>query len=371
MLTLLLLSLAQPPALAPAADDLYPPADPTVKLPQPESLLRANLRSFAVRPAGGGFTLVAGTVPLREFGADRQTADDALRAVQGLLKLTDWGTVPGKVPLDYALADGRAAPAHPQYRHLGARTIDLRSIRAEGVRGTWVLRDDFGILTNFGPDPAPAEQAAAVCRRYGFNRLLAVGGADRPALRLLFAAQLSSDGKELKADPFAATFQNQTLDRSGVPVPGGGYAGERLTFDPRKLEVRKDRADWVLALGREVLARFGGDDTAAREAARMAVDNQLTEYCTVGGLTFFLSHGKPQTRVPFTARSVPFAADQLQATPQDGRWAVTAGGRAIAAAASEAEAKQMLGVIKAFRFDTACQLGAKGGLRFLARTGGR
>ena len=382
MVTLLaLLSLAQPPATAatpppkpaglPKPDDLYPPADPTVKLPHPERLLKAGLRSFSVRPAGGTYALYAGTTPVRDFGPDRTAANDALRAVQGLDQLTDWGTVAGKTPLDYALAAGRAAPA-PVGRHQGARSVDLKSVRAEGVRGAWLVRDDFGLLVNCGPDEAAAEQAAAVCRRYGFNRLLAVGAADAPAARLLFAAPVGKHDAAT-ADPFAALMQNHTLTRTGVPIPGGGFAGERLVLDPRKVEARRDRADWVLAHGRDVLAHFGGDDNGAREAARMVADARLTEFCTVGGLTFFLANGRPPARVPFAARGVPFAPALLQAVAADGGWAVAAGGRVLFPAASEAEAKQMLGVVRAFQFDTVCHVGAnpRAGLTFLARTGGR
>ena len=291
MLTLLaLLAAAQPPG-KPAlpdgvqkAEDAYPPADPTVRLPLPEQLLKTGLRSFSIRPAGGGFTLYAGTVPLREFGADRVAADQALRAVQSLELLTDWGSLGSRTPFDYALANGRAAPA-PTGRILGARVIDLKGIRAEGVRGTWLVRDDFGVLANCGPDPAAAEQAAAVCKRYGFNRLLVIGPADAPAFRLLFATPASNQ-PEPQVDPFAATLQNNTLTRTGVPIPGGGYAGERVVLDLKKIEARRERADWVLAHGVEVLARFGGDDNGDREAVRLITEARLTEFCTVGGLTF-------------------------------------------------------------------------------------
>lgn len=384
MIPLLLLAFAQPPVKPvptpvsptkpdgiPAAEDVYPTGDPTIRLPLPEQMLKVGLRSFAVRPTGGGYVLYAGTVPVREFGADRVTADDALRAVQGLEALTDWGTTGGRAPFDYALAYGRAAPA-PHGRHVGARFIDLKSIRAEGVRGAWLVRDDFGLLANCGSDTALAEQAVAVCKRYGFNRLLTIGRGDPPAQRLLFAAPVTTQ-PEATVDPFATALQNQSLTRTGIPVPGGGYVGERVVIDPRKVEARRERADWVLIHGREVLARFGGDDNGAREAARMVSELRLTEWCTVGGLTFFLSNGQPPSRVPFATRSLPFEPSLLQAVPLDGRWAVAAGGRVLFPAASEAEAKQAIGVIQAFRFDTFCQVGAnpRAGLRFLVRTSGR
>ena len=77
--------------------------------------------------------------------------------------------------------------------------------------------------------------------------------------------------------------------------------------------------------------------------------------------------------MPFTARSVGFTPEQLQVMPLDGKWAVAAGGRTLFPATSEAEAKQMIEVIRAFRFDTFSQIGTnpRTGLRFLARTGAR
>jgi hypothetical protein len=395
MLTLLALLAAQPPAALPPApqpparpaappaglpgqpevqkaEDLYPQPDPAVVLPHPEQTLKVGPRSLAVRPAGGGYVLYAGTVPLRDFGPDRQAADAALRAVRDLPQTTDLGTLGGSRPVaDYALAGGRAS-GFGLTAGLG-RTIDLPTVRAEPVRGAWLVRDDLGLLLNCGPDRATAEQAAAVCKRYGFNRLVRVGGDARPSYQLLCAAPTVNAPKPPPEARLAAALQEQTLTRTGVPLPGGGFAGERVVLDPRLVEARRERGDWVLAHGPEVLARFGGDDAAAREAARMVKEQRLTEFCTVGGLTFLLSNGRPQARVPGSARATPLRADALKVVPLDGRWAVVEGGRPLGVAGSEAEAKEMLAVIAAYKFDTAARLGVspRAGLTVLARTGGR
>jgi hypothetical protein len=72
------------------------------------------------------------------------------------------------------------------------------------------------------------------------------------------------------------------LTRVGIPVGGVGFVGEMIKIDPRKLDVRKDGAEWVIASGTEVIGRYGQTEWAARDAARTIQDSRFTEYCKVG-----------------------------------------------------------------------------------------
>src|SRR5205823_6177525 len=145
--------------------------------------------------------------------------------------------------------------------------------------------------------------------------------------------------------------QEQALTRTGVPVPGLGFVGERIVIDARQVEVRKERADYVLAHGPDVLAKFGANEWAAQDALRVVKDARFTEFCRVGELTFFLAGGKAPTRVPFSAQGARFTPAALKVQPADGRWGVYDTGRLIVPAASKEEGEQMVRVIQAYQFD--------------------
>jgi hypothetical protein len=273
--------------------------------------------------------------------------------------------------VEYGLTNGEAPKWSTSPR--AQFPIDLKTVRAEPVRGAWVLADDANILLNFGPDRAGAEQAAAVAKRYGFNRVGLVGQ-PVPQMAFFFAMNAPVTAKPATADALAAIVrasQEQNLTRTAVDVPGVGLVGERLTFDRNKLDVRKDRADWVLASGPDVLARFGYSELAARDALRVVVDGRFTEFCKVGGLTFLLTNGQPPTRVPFAAQGARFEPRLLAAREVGGVWGVYEGtGRLLYPAESVAEAETMVKVIRAYGFDQTCLVGSpKAGLRFLAKTG--
>ena len=254
-----------------------------------------------------------------------------------------------------------------------ALPVDLKTLRPEPVRGAWVVRDGANILLNFGPNRADAEQAAAVAKRYGFNRVGYVGS-PAPSSAYFFTGP-TVDAKPAANDAFAAlaaASQEASLTRTGVDVPGLGYVGERVAIDPRRAEVRKDRGEWVLASGPDVLARFGYSELTARDALRVVQDGRFTDFCRVGGLTFFLAGGQPPTRVPFAAQGTHFDPAHLQVRELTGAWGVyEANGRRVLLAASKDEAELQLRVVRGYHFDQVCQVGTspKASLRFLAKTG--
>jgi hypothetical protein len=371
-----------------------------VRLPQPENKLAINPADVTLKRVVGGWQLWAGHKVLRDFGDREADARDALRVYRDL-RPTEWVTIGGPKPVvEYGLVNGRAPGAvaaviaeDPQnpgggavgavgmsaggrvIRGEGAKVvvpIDLRTVRVEAVRGVWCLRDDHNIHFNFGTVKADAEQALAVVQRYGFNRIGLVGGAAAPAMTYFFVGQ--DDPQKYDRGPFAkAALQGQIddLKRVGIPVPGVGFVGEMVRIDPRKLEVRKDGAEWVVVSGTEILGRYGPGEWAARDAARTLADARFTEFCKVGsaGLTFFLADGKAPRRVPFGVQGRRFDPASLKVRQLGQRWSVTENNRHLFDCASAEEGETLVRVVQHFGFDQLCHLGPtpKLGVSFLAK----
>jgi hypothetical protein len=163
--------------------------------------------------------------------------------------------------------------------------------------------------------------------------------------------------------------QEQNLTRVGIPVPGVGYFGELVKIDPRRVEARRDGADWVVACGAEVLGRFGPAEFTARDAARVITEGRFTEFCRAGGQTFFLASGRAPTQVPFSAVGRRFDPAALRAGPYGARWAVTENGRQLFEAADQAEAEGLVRLVRHYGFDTLCQVGTppRAGISFMAK----
>jgi hypothetical protein len=279
--------------------------------------------------------------------------------------------------LEYGLTNGK--PFIPSLPPKHSQMIDIGTVRAEAVRGVWVLRDDANILVNFGPQRNDAEQAAAVCKRYGFNRLAQIGGAN-PSMSILFA-QLGQElgrtpGQNAAMNGVAAVFQEQNLQRTGIEIPGVGYIGERIVIDPRKLEIkRKDRTGpWVIMSGSESLAEFGASEWSARDGLKLLQDLRVTEFCRINDqVSFFLVNGAAPSRVPFAVQSTSFDPLALRIRPASGGTvAVYEGnGRLLFPVRNEAEGEALIKLIKHYKFDQQCQMGlsTRNGLKFLARSG--
>jgi hypothetical protein len=390
---LVLLALAQPPASSPTPPRGLPPgvtpqpqqapetltgppagAEPSLKLPHPEALVQIPATntypgSLRVEQTPEGWVVRIGTQATRQFGPDQQAAN-ALSITARDLRVNQWGMIGNPRPVvEYGLLNGVAPPVRPNAKV--SLPIDLKSVRAEPVRGVWTVRDDANILLNFGPDQVGAEQAAAVAKKYGFNRVGANAPQNPGFVYLYTDRDASRIPQQTNRSNLPAELQEQSMTRTGVPV-AGGFVGDRQVIDARKLEVRKDRGEWVLAHGPDVFARFGQSDWTARDALKVAKDCRFTEVCRVGGLTFFLVNGSAPTRVPFSAKGTTFNPAELTVRPADGKWGVgERTGRTLFTAPTEAEAKQIVQVITAYKFDTVCRvgLGSKDGLQFLAKTG--
>ncbi len=416
----LLPSSVQPPTpFGPSAPGGVPGAQPgampsgpaELPLPQAERKIPISAMDVQAKRVEGGWEVWAGTRQLRNVGNNEANARDVVRVFRDLHP-TEWVTVGGARPVvEYGLTNGRpavagAAPAGKADAGAGngpqtgggqqtgggsvqqaggfgpavaaasakfVQAIDLRSARAEPIRGAWCVRDDDNILLNFGPDRAGAEQATAVIRKYGFNRVGVVGPPAQPVMSYLFVS-LEQERPKVAGGPLFVNAQIEALTRTGVPVPGAGFVGEMVKIDARKVEARKDGADWVVAAGGEVLGRFGPTEWAAREAARAVRDAHFTEFCKLGGtsnLTFFLRDGKAPARAPFTAQARSFDPGALKVQQVNGKWAVTEGGRPLFDVSGQSEGEVVVRVLKAYGFDQLAHLnaggGGHGGITFLVK----
>jgi hypothetical protein len=144
-------------------------------------------------------------------------------------------------------------------------------------------------------------------------------------------------------------------------------------FDPRRLEVRKEGGDWVIASGTDLIGRFGPSEYSARDALRTIQQARFNEFCQVGsaGLTFFLVDGKAPTRVPYHTQGQRFDPGLLKVRKIGEKWAVTDNGRPLLDCASAEEGETLIRVLKHYQFDQLCHLGPSPrlGVSFLAKGG--
>lgn len=339
-------------------------------LPHPEDKAAIDAGTVTVKRVNGTWQVWAGQRPLKNLGADETGAKDVVRVIHDLHP-TEWAVIGSPRPVvEYGLTNGK--PAFTAGFPRMVVPIDLRTVRVEPVKGVWCLRDDGNILFNFGLHKADADQALAVVRRYGFNRIGMVGGdITAPAMRYFFVALEADGAKPPEVNPLLAAVQENGLLRTGIPVPGVGFIGEMVKIDPRKAEVRQEGADWVAASGAEVLARFGRDQGAARDAVRLIQDGNFTEFCRPGppGLTFFLANGQAPSRVPLYVQGRRYDPGSLKVARYGERWAITERGRHLFDLNGPDEGEAVIRLLKYYRFDQLCQLGSspRACLVFLAK----
>lgn len=366
-----------PQPLPPAVMQLSPgPVEPEARLPRAEEWQAIDPRTVRVIRANGSWQVYTGGALFRDYGNDPADANEVAKVLRDL-HVTRWTTIgTGRTVVEYGLSiDEFGRAVVPPVVGLPRQTvpIDLRTVRAEQVRGAWCLRDDANILLNFGPHKADAAQAAGVVRKYGFNRLGAAGRAE-PVLTYFFA----QPDMTAAAPPagvsagLSAAAQEMALTRTGIEVPGVGYVGEKVAIDPRGVEARRERGEWVVAAGREVLGRFGASEWAARDAVRVVQECRFTEFCRFGtaGVTFFLADGQAPRQVPYFAQGARFNPAGLRVREMAGKWWVyDGGGRALLPAGSADEAGQLVALVKAYGFDQLCQVGTspRASLKFLAK----
>ncbi|CAN5322345.1 hypothetical protein BH11PLA2_BH11PLA2_00780 [soil metagenome] len=348
-----------------------------IRLPRDENLIPIDVRGVRVQRLAHQMVVNVGTKVFREYAPLTDDAELTAKLLREMMP-TLWGQLgKSRIVVEYGLTVGSngetivpPTAGFPQ----SVTPMDLKTLRVEPIRGVWCVRDDASIHFNFGMEKEEAEQTLAVCRKYGFNRIGTVGRGGVPAVTYLFAAPEIAGARA--TNPNIAGLQAQQeklLTRTGIEVPGVGTVGEKIVIDPRKIELRRDKSAFVIVSGNEVLANFGTDEWAARDAIRVIQDARFSEFCKLGtsGVTFFLVNGIAPTRVPFHARQTKFDPGSLRAKEFNGKWCVMdITGKPLLLAGDEAEANQLLKVMKAFNFDTVAVVGNSptNNMRFLAKS---
>jgi hypothetical protein len=344
------------------------PVKPEVQLPLAEQMFPIDPGAVTMKLIGASWQVWAGQRVMQDVGTDQDAAKEIVRIIREL-RPTEWATIGSPRPfIQYGLSQGK--PVLVAGFPKTTVPIDLRSVRVEAIRGAWLLRDDSNLLFNFGSHRAEADQAAAVVQKYGFNRI-GIAGTSAQNMTYFYAIPENGGIPAAPAGGLPAAFQEQALTRTGIPVPGVGFVGEMIKIDARKVEVRKDGFEWVVAFGPDVVAKFGPAEFLARDAAKVIQDGRFTEFCRVGshGLTFFLVNGKSPTKVPFAAQVRRFDPTALRTQPVADRWCVTDNGRPLFDVADAAEGDMLIRLLKAYQFDEICQVGqtARASMVFLAK----
>jgi hypothetical protein len=359
------------PALpaAPALPDGSVLPQPRVETPLPrdEGKFAIDSAQITAKKINTVWQIWMGQKPLRTV-ADENAARDVVRLYQDM-RPSEWASIGSPRPIvEYGLVNGRAPSSTGLPR--GVVPIDLRSVRLEPVKGVWCLRDDANILFNFGLNKADGEQTLGVVRKYGFNRIGVLGDVNAPAMTYFFVA-LEPEGPAKQKSTVAAALQEYNLKRSGIPVPGVGYIGEIAKIDWRKADVKREGTDWVLSCGGESIAKFGHDESGARDAMRMIKDGQFTEFGHIGpsGANFFLASGQVPLRLPLFVQGRRIDVSALKVTQSAAGWSVTERGRMVFAVASADEGDAVVRLMKQYGFDQLCRIGQSpnSNLTFLAK----
>jgi hypothetical protein len=359
-----------PPATQPGLPEGTNPLTPRdVPLPFPEEKLPLDGSRVTMKRDAGSWQVWNGPRLFRDLGASENDAKDLVRSLHAM-HATEWVTIGGaaRPVVEYGLVNG--LPSVVAGFPKNVLHIDLQKVRVEAVKGVWCLRDDDHIHFNFGLRRQDADQTLAVIRKYGFNRVGQIGYPSTVMSYLFVAVGGDAVGKPTLGGLNAAV-QEANMAQTGILVPGLGYVGEMVKFDSRKVEVRREKADWVVACGPDVFARFGPNEWLARDAARIIQDCRFTEFCRAsgsGGLTFFLVNGKAPTRVPFAMQGPRFSPNELKVAQVGDRFMVAMQGKPLFDVGGAADGEALIKLLKHFGFDQVCQLGTgKASLMFLAK----
>lgn len=361
-----------------AAQQRFPATQPPAPLPpsisDPQSmsglsLIRFDVTRLALQSVKGHWQLWADRQLVKDLGPTEREATEVFRLVRDL-GFTQYGTIPGAIPpFEFWLADGEGARGGLVVKNV--IPFDARSLKAERVTGAWVVHDGKKLLYNFGNQEEAARQALGVMKKYGFNQM-GVVGAPRPVMTYLTVdpyghagpvAPEKSDSREILSK----------ISQQGLTLPKVGFVGGRTPIEFRKLEATKAQGEWVLAHGKDVLARYGHDSSSAREAQRVLQDARVTEVCLVGktALPVFLSSGQAPRYAALGSSATRIHPGKMKAQAVNNVWCITEGARVhLEFGDNRADAELVLKVLQHFQFDQVVNLGhpAKGGIRFYVKS---
>jgi hypothetical protein len=343
--------------------------------PVPEKLIQFDPNLVSIRRVGDSFQLWAERQLLKDFGPLGKEAEEAVRIIREL-GVSRYGFIPGSRPqFEYWLAEGANSNPDlqgPQVRGMTRQIIpfDPRSLRVDQVVGVWCLRDNDKVLYNFGREADAARAALAVCKKYGFNELGVIGAPNPVMTYLVVDPYQGVQSKQTATNPLQLA---DSVARLGLILPQIGYVGTRTKIELRKLEIVKERSNWLLFHGGEVLGNFGMDESSARAALRALQDYKVTEYSRLGtsGLPLFLVHGQPPRGVPLGLTPRGFQPQLLKAQQLNGTWWVCEGNSPLLdCGANQEEAQLLIQVLKHYGLDQLVHIGhplREGGLTLLVK----
>jgi hypothetical protein len=340
--------------------------DPPAELPplsaspmQPSQLppvQRFDATSLRLKNVGGKWQLWGGGVLLKDFGAAERDANEALQVFRDM-RVDGRGSIGGV--FEYWLADGQAPSAFT--RHKQVIPFDLRTLRIEQSSGQWVLRDGRVILYNFGRSQSEAQQALAVCKQYQFNQLGYVGHPTPYLKYLMRDPNQRPTGPAIDSVvPASALMQASEIGHPRLVLHDVGDVGDRIPFDGRRLDLRREGREWVLYAGPTSVGHFGPAERDGRAALETLEQFRVTELCRIGesGFGFFLANGRaPQGSVVGTGAK-PFRPEMLNVRQVGNTWAVCDGSHPLVDFGDRADdARHALAAIREFKFDHVAQVG--------------
>jgi hypothetical protein len=341
--------------LSPRIPAQSPPVVPAAQNPQSPSHQQFDNTSLQVTRRAGRWQLWAGNQMMKDLGAGEREANEVLQVLRDL-RVTSHASIGDG--FDYWLADGQAPSALTRRRQV--IPFDPRTTRVENQSGQWVLRDARVVLFTFGPARADAEAALAVCRQYGFDQLGYVGH-PTPVFKYLLRDPAPRP-KSQPGDPVLPAGLMLQADAGHVPlmIPGVGDVGDRLPFESRRLDIRREGGEWVLYCGRSPVGHFGVAERDARATLHALQEFRVTELCHIGesGFSFFLANGRAPAGTTIGMGARPMRTDLLNVRQVGGVWSVCEGEHPLFAFGERADdANHLLGTIRHYQFDHVIPVG--------------
>ncbi len=415
----LLRRLPPPRLLTPG---MMPEQSPEIKAAPEQPVRQDNLRSInpllvRIEYRNQNWILEGGGL-YKDFGSRQEEARQALALIRGL-RLDQRGTIGKPNPvIEYWLQRGKA----PQGFTTGLRMIrfDPVTLRAEGIKGEWFLRDSRHVLFRFGTHEAEAKHAETVIHKYGFDHVAIIGQA-RPSMMVFLQRQsvhramrptLTEQGRMTRTrladmkrewqtktkkirskndvpihaaltrvvpnprDPNGETKRasrslviprkhSLLLNRKeGKPIPQDARSAKlsRTTFTWQHAKIMQENGNWKIKVGSHELANLGTSRLHARRAMAALMYYRLTEHNQVGdpslGLNYFLALGKaPRGRMQ--GAFYDFFRPELLKIEKRGRhyFLMAKQHRVLDCGEDQKNAEHLLAVIQHFGFDHVIRIG--------------
>jgi hypothetical protein len=375
----------QAPVAAPAQ---APPQQPAAAAPAagtPEHLVSFDPNHVDVVWTNNNWQLHFQGVVLKDFGPNQQQAYEALRLIRGL-HLTQHGAVGSPRPImEYWLSEGQAPQGFGG--GLPVIPIDQATLRVEPIQGQWCVRDAGRVFFNFGIQQGDALQALDVLRKYGFTK---VGYLGQPRPQMLYFLNDAGVGAGTASPAPTQPVPGTAAATRGTPVgllqgqllaagihqlaPPRTSTGERVQFDPNRVQVRRDKDNWQLAYGPHVLAEFATQQTA-REALSVIQYYGFTEQLRLGSpapsFSYFLAHGQPPRGLKPGVFTQTFRPEVVNTRPYGQDWMLMEGERPLVSLGPHPDdARELVQVIHRYHFDALGRVGPVGpeSMTFLAKS---